>query len=96
MKAQPDTPDDGPLLHPNRRANPTAKRPKAPRRDADLLLEMAWEQGCDIQPTKKGHYTVYTPDEKSIIVVPGTPSDHRGLRNVRSLFRQAGLNISRK
>jgi predicted RNA binding protein YcfA (HicA-like mRNA interferase family) len=83
-------------IHPRRSANPFAKCPKAKRDDVQLLLRAAWDQGAWIEKGKGGHYKVYAADGTRIIVVPAMPSDHHALRNVRSLLRNAGINLKRK
>lgn len=89
--------DDEPAnLHPKRLANHAAKCPKASRDDVKLLLRAAWDQGAWIEKSGGGHYKVYTADGEHLVVVPATPSDHHGLRNVRSVLRKAGIDLKRK
>jgi hypothetical protein len=84
-------PDD--QLHPARRADPNRKRPKASRRDVDILLEKAWEQGCDIRIAGNGHFKIYMPNGEDLISMPATPSGYRTLRNKRGQLRRAGLKL---
>lgn len=80
-------------LHPKRTANPGAQRPKVKNRDIDNLIAAAWEQGWWCELTKKNHVMGYAPNGTGIVTFPGTPSDHRAVRNARSLLRQHGVNL---
>ena len=90
---------DGPIrqeaipLHPMRKANPKAKRPKAKNKDNDALVELAWEQGWWCEMAKKGYIHAKSPDGKTMIVIESTPSDSRSVANTRSRLRRAGLKL---
>lgn len=88
----PDQADDEKPLHPDRRADREKPRPKGKRGDVDLLIRSAWAQGCDVVPTKKGHFKVLLPDGNGMVLLPGTPSDYRGIRNARSQLRGHGID----
>jgi hypothetical protein len=83
-------------LHPNRKADPKKKRPKASRDDVDLLLHLSWEQGCDIVKAGNGHFKVYTPDGGVMIPIPATPSGYRTVRNKRAQLKRAGIDLTVK
>jgi hypothetical protein len=87
MTDDPDQP-----LHPRRRADPGRERPKAKRRDVDMLLEAAWHQGCDIVQGGNNHFKVYTADGTNIISVPATPSGYRTVQNKRSQLKRFGID----
>jgi hypothetical protein len=79
-------------LHPKRTENPKAKRPKVSNRDLDDMIDQAWDAGW--WGRAAGSYAMmHSPDLVYMIKVPSTPSDHRTVRNKRSQFRRAGLNI---
>jgi len=84
-------------LHRLRRENPNARRPKATRRDADLLLEAAWAQGCWIVLGGNGHYKVYPPDPaNSMISIPQTPSGYKTVRNKRAQLKRNGIDPNKR
>lgn len=85
------TPDD--QRHPARLADPNRPRPKASRRDVDILLEKAWDQGCDIRRGANNHFKVYLPNEEDMVSVPATPSGYRTIRNKRGQLKRAGLKL---
>lgn len=95
-KKKPDQPDDTKPLHPQRRENPKAKRPKANRGDVDMLLRICWDQGAWIVLGGNGHYKIYPPNLHRMIPIPATPSDHRTVRNKRSQLRRAGFDLKIK
>ena len=39
------------------------------------------------------HWIVYPPDGGTPVVFPATPSDRRGVRNLRAALRRAGLRV---
>jgi len=60
-------------------------------KDVRRMLEKAEAAGWRIREGK--HFVCYSPDGKSRVTVPKTPSDRRSLLNVRSDFRRAGLDL---
>ena len=54
---------------------------------ADLI-----RQGWDVKPTKSGHFRAYSPDGKTIVTLPGTPSDHRWRQNAIRDLRRGGYD----
>lgn len=89
MSQQDD--DEPPLIHPQRLANPTAKRPEAPKKDYDRLVKAAWDAHwwC----FRGGQYIICRPPDRSgAIVVPSTPSSQRTLRRLRQKFRAKGVD----
>ena len=58
-----------------------------------IMVEKAWEAGWWVEEGRKKHIKCYSPDGKGIVVLPSTPSDHRGIKNARSLLRQHGLKF---
>jgi len=55
------------------------------------LLDAAEKQGWRVERTKKGHWRCYAPDGDTIVIVPGTPSDRRSLRNAVAEMRRGGF-----
>lgn len=54
------------------------------------LAAEGWRGEC--APSGRGHLKLYPADRsKRPIPVPGTPSDRRGLKNLRAQLRRAGL-----
>lgn len=47
-------------------------------------------QGFEVKVTKKGHFSV-SIDGKFVTVMPGTPSDWRGMRNAIATLRRSGF-----
>lgn len=62
----------------------------------DLLLA-AHHQGYVVEPTHNHHLRVSPPpdcpEKSGSVHVAGTPSDYRGLRNLRSRLRRIGVII---
>ncbi|MFI0742459.1 hypothetical protein ACH4PU_30935 [Streptomyces sp. NPDC021100] len=48
------------------------------------------KQGFEVRQTKNGHYQVFK-DGGFVTVLPGTPSDHRSLKNSMAYLRRAGF-----
>jgi hypothetical protein len=57
---------------------------KLPRKRA---LALGWR----ILPLKSGHERWLSPDGKTQVLVSGTPSDHRAMKNALADLRRAGL-----
>lgn len=62
----------------------------ASTKDIRQLERLALDQGWRVEYTKNMHVRFY-PLEGPFIVGPGSPSDHRGVLNFKSLLRRAGL-----
>lgn len=82
-------------MHPQRKANPRAKRPKVSSRAIDNLIEMAWAQGWWAAKGRKSHVKLYSPNGRFIVTMPSSPSDHRGIRNARQMLRKYGLDLKK-
>ncbi len=80
-------------MHPQRLANPSARRPKVKDKALDKMVEAAWKAGWHCRKTGKGHVFCYPPDGGRMVDVANTPSDHRTVPNTRSYFRRTGLKI---
>lgn len=61
-------------------------------KDYRPLLKRAKALGCTIEPTRKHHLAITTPSGARVIC-PGTPSDHRCLKNTTAELRRAGVAI---
>lgn len=62
------------------------------KRDVQDILALVKAKGCEVTLTRNGHYKVLVPGG-GLVVVPRTPSDWRSIRNIRSDFRKAGVDI---
>ncbi len=81
-------------MHPKRKANPNAKRPRVSDKDHDGLIKKAWKAGWWARQTGKGKVMCYPPPgQGSGVLVPNTPSDPRSMRNLRSLFGRRKLKV---
>ncbi len=78
-------------MPPNRKGEPGAKRPKAPRKDYDELVAAAWNAGWECERTGKNY--ILCRSDKEVIRVPSTPSKQRTLVKLRQRFRRAGLDV---
>ncbi len=79
-------------MHPRRRANPSAKRPRHARKDYDALVKAAWEAGWWCERKGTNHIACYPPGG-AYVMMPSTPSGSRTLANVRAKLRRAGLAV---
>lgn len=61
------------------------------RREVDRLVASLRSMGYQVKPTRSGHYSVRAGG--AIVVLPGSPSDHRSLRNAMALLRRAGVAL---
>lgn len=61
-------------------------------RDIQQLLKKAKRAGCRVEQTRSNHYRIIGPTGESISA-PGTPSDFRSIRDVRSKLRRIGVSI---
>jgi len=58
--------------------------------DMRSLRKKALDQGWRIEPTRNGHERWLSPSGGTV-VMSGTPSDHRALRNAVADLKRAGL-----
>lgn len=54
------------------------------------LITSLESQGWRIERLKSGHFRAYAPDGVGIVHLPGTPSDHRSLKNTVAQLRHHG------
>ena len=80
-------------MHPDRHVTPAPKRPKVTAKAIDNLIVKAWGQGWMCRKRGNGHVMAYTPDGKGMVLMPSSPSDHRGIKNCRKLLRKYGLKL---
>ncbi len=61
-------------------------------RDIDRLIDAARQQRWGVERRKSGHFMLTPPSRGSpLIVVAGTPSDHRAYAKIRAQLKRAGL-----
>lgn len=53
------------------------------------LIKKVEAQGFEVTRTKKGHWMV-KKNGAGVTTIPGTASDHRGLKNVKAQLKRAG------
>lgn len=56
------------------------------------ITDAAEAAGWKSKDTKSGQMWL-APDGKGKVTIHGTPSDHRAIKNLRSEFRRAGLDV---
>lgn len=66
-----------------------------PSKDVRNLLKDLEAQGWRVEGTSKGHYVAYAPDGRGRVVIPGTPSDRRSLRNTLAALRRPDSKAER-
>lgn len=54
------------------------------------LLRQARAAGFTTQRAKSGHWKIRAADGRLVATCAGTPSDHRGVRNLAAALRRAG------
>jgi len=59
------------------------------------LLELAKDQGWEVERNKNNHIKFLSPNG-GIVFVSSTPSDHRALENIKRDLRVNGLVIIKK
>lgn len=59
------------------------------------LIGLLVEQGFDVKPTKRGHFTVRRAGEY-VTTLAGTPSDYRGSKNSRAALKRHGFTPQRE
>ena len=60
-------------------------------KEVKQLLRKVEAQGWRVVPTKSGHFWAYAPNGRDKVLIPGTPSDRRGLRNTIADLKRAGF-----
>lgn len=55
------------------------------------LVALLESQGFDVQPTRKGHYTVRNALGEYVTTLAGTPSEYRGGRNALAALKRHGF-----
>ena len=58
----------------------------------DLFRDLK-SQGWRIESTKGVHFKLIPPGDGQIVVVAGTPSDHRAFANTKSRCRKSGADL---
>lgn len=59
----------------------------------DLFHELT-VQGWEVRPTNSNHIKLIPPDAaKRVVIVAGTPSDHRAFQNTRAACRRSGAAL---
>lgn len=58
------------------------------------LMKKATSQGWRVEVLRSGHLKFYPPDvNQSAVVVGGTPSDWRALKNFISMLKKSGMKL---
>jgi hypothetical protein len=60
------------------------------RKDLRKVVKALEEQGFDVTVTTKQHYMVWRKGEY-VTTLPGTPSDHRSMRNAIAKAKRLGF-----
>ncbi|MFH0246378.1 hypothetical protein ACGRHY_29055 [Streptomyces sp. HK10] len=58
-------------------------------KEVKQLIKKLESQGFTVEATRKGHYKV-SRKGAFVTYLPGTPSDHRSLKNCLSYLKRAG------
>ena len=61
-------------------------------KDCAQLVRKAKKQGWRLVQGKQ-HPRLYPPDGGDYIVMPGSPSDHRAVKNIRAEMRRRGVDV---
>ena len=61
-------------------------------KDLKKIFEKAKEQGWRIEQTKGGHYKLFAPDKKTIVLVSGTPKSGDTYK-VETELKKAGVKL---
>ena len=80
-------------MHPKRKQNPQAKRPRVKEKELDAMVAAAWAAGWWCERGGNKHVKCYPPDDHRMVPVPGTPSDWRTIKNKRAQLRRSGLAL---
>lgn len=62
------------------------------KKETKQLVEKARDAGWRVEETGVA-FKLYTPNGRDIVILHKTPSDHRALKNARSLMRRADPNL---
>lgn len=63
------------------------------RKEIKAIIRQLEDQGWTVEIRRGGHYRAKAPDGKGIAFFPVTPSDHRGLKNLKADLRKLGAKI---
>lgn len=63
------------------------------RRAIKDLVNKAAMNGWRVELGGSGHYKMYSPDEKRMVVASATPRNGTAYLNARAMLRRAGLKI---
>jgi hypothetical protein len=81
-------------LHPKRKANPDAKRPKVVDGKMNELIKMAWDAGAHCERGGNNHVKVWPIDGSKMIPIPSTPSKPTSTyRNKLRALQRAGIGV---
>lgn len=70
---------------------------RSSNKEVSDLIQKARSQGWTVIGSSGGHWIFRSPDKSQAqVVVPGTPSDHRSMKNAKSALRRAGLTLNRR
>lgn len=69
----------------------TKRMTRARFREIEELIHEIEDQGYAVKFGKNGHWKVYTP--QGIVILPGTSSDFRGIKNAKSQLRRYGVRV---
>lgn len=62
--------------------------------DVQDILKTVKKAGWTVDRTNSGHFRLRAPDPKiPLIYAPYSPSDKRGLKNLKALLRKCGVDI---
>jgi hypothetical protein len=62
----------------------------ASKKDMDQLRKRLLDQGFTCDLTKNGHWKVRDGAGSFVTIMPGTPSDHRSMKNCEAALKRAG------
>jgi hypothetical protein len=81
-------------MHPKRRKNPKAPRPRVKDRQLDAMIKSAWAEGWWATKRPSGHVMCYHPtDLNEKVLVNNTAGDPHVVNNIRANFRKSGLKL---
>ena len=67
---------------------------KSLQREAREIVKALKHLGWSVRTTTSNHYKALAPDKTiPIIIIPKTPSDHRSLKNLKSVLRRHGVSV---